>query len=137
MSKILLRWVEDKLFTGTDSNGHSVVIGRTSDDQHHWQGVKPSELLLMAAASCAAFDLIEILIKQREPLINLHIETSSDQMDEPPYSFICIHNHYVVRGAVNPQKLAKAIHLSEDKYCSVISSLRPQVTVTSDFEIVE
>jgi putative redox protein len=137
MAKILLRWVEDKVFTGTDSNGHSVVIGRTSEDQHHWQGVKPSELLLMAAASCAAFDLVEILSKQRKPLLNLHIETTGDQLEEPPYAFIRIHNHYVVKGAVNPQKLIKAIQLSEDKYCSVISSLRPQVKVTSDFEIVE
>ena len=136
MAMIQLRWVEDKVFVGTDSNKHSIVIGRTADEQSPWVGIKPSDLLLMAAASCAVFDVIEILAKQREPLRDLHVECSGEQLSQPPYTFINIHNHYIVFGEVNPQKLEKAIHLSEDKYCSVISSLRPQVTVTSDFEII-
>jgi putative redox protein len=135
MAKIQLRWVEDKVFLGTDSNRHSIVIGRIADDHNPWIGVTPSDLLLMAAASCAAFDVIEILLKQREPIRDLHIECSGDQLSQPPYSFVNIHNRYIVFGEVNPQKLEKAIQLSEDKYCSVISSLRPQVNVTSDFEI--
>ena len=135
MAKIQLRWVEDKVFLGTDSNRHSIAIGRTAGDHNPWIGVKPSDLLLMAAASCAAFDVIEILQKQRESIRDLHIECSGDQLSQPPYSFVNIHNHYIVFGEVNPQKLEKAIQLSEDKYCSVISSLRPQVKVTSDFEI--
>jgi putative redox protein len=90
----------------------------------------------MAVASCAVFDVIEILAKQREPVRDLHVECSGDQLSQPPYSFTNIHNHYIVFGEVNSQKLERAIQLSEDKYCSVISTLRPQVIVTSDFEII-
>lgn len=137
MSKVHLRWVDAKVFVGTDSNHHSIVIGKTSHEDHPWVGMKPSDLLLMAAASCAMFDVIEILMKQREPVRDIQIECSGDQMDEPPYTFTRIHNHYIVYGAVDPQKLERAIHLSEDKYCSVISSLRPKVTVNHDYEIQE
>lgn len=137
MSTITLRWLEDKVFVGADSNNHSIVIGRSGGESPVWQGVKPSDLLLLAAASCAAFDVVEILTKQREPLQDLRIDCSGEQMSEAPYSFTKIHNHYFVSGKVNPQKLEKAIRLSEEKYCSVISSLRPQVVVTSDFEFVE
>lgn len=137
MSKVILRWVDEKEFIGTDSNRHSIVIGRTSDEKHPWVGMKPSDLLLLAVASCAMFDVIEILMKQREPFIDIWVECAGKQNDEPPYSFTKIHNHYVVKGAVDSQKLDRAIKLSEDKYCSVISSLRPQVEITSDYEIIE
>jgi putative redox protein len=136
MSKVSLRWVEEKVFVGTDSNSHSMVIGRSAEGDHPWQGMKPSDLLLLAVASCAAFDVVEILEKQREPLVDLRVECSGEQMLEAPYSFVTIHNHYIVVGQVNPQKLEKAIHLSETKYCSVINSLGTHVAVSSDFEIL-
>lgn len=135
MSTITLRWVEDKLMVGTDSYGQSIVIGRINDPQNPTRGIKPSDLLLMAVASCATYDVIEILQKQREPLRDLKVETSGDQMSDPPYSFTKIHSHYIAYGPVNPQKLEKAIRLSEEKYCSVITSLK--TPVTSDYEIRE
>lgn len=137
MAKISLRWVEEKVFVGTDSNGHSIVIGRTSAENHPWDGLKPSDLLLLAVASCAAYDVVEILTKQREPLYDFRVETSGDQLAEPPYSFTSIRNHCKISGPVDPKKVEKAIQLAEDKYCSVISSLRPKVDFHSDFEILQ
>lgn len=137
MSETILQWVEQKVFIGIDSNGHSIVIGRTGDPENPWRGVKPSDLLLMGVAACASYDVVEILTKRKEPMIDLRVITSSEQMSDPPYSFTKIHNHYIVVGAVNPQKLEKAIDLAEKKYCSVIASLSPIVDVSSDFEILE
>lgn len=137
MGTITLRWVEANLMLGSDSNGHSVVIGRSPDPDFIWAGIKPSDLLLMAAASCSTYDIVEILQKQREPLEDLKVLCSGVQQSEPPYTFTHIHLHYIIRGCVNPEKLARAIQLSEDRYCSVISTLRPGVPVTSDFEIVQ
>jgi putative redox protein len=137
MSTITLRWVEGYLMMASDSNGHSIAIGRSPDPQHVWAGVKPSELLLIAAASCSAYDVIEILTKQREPFVDLKVLCSGEQLPDPPYSFLKIHLHYQVYGNVSSEKLEKAIHLSEEKYCSVISTLRPSVLVTSDFEIIQ
>lgn len=136
MGSITLRWVEDKMMVASDTNGHSIVVGRSPDPQHQWVGVKPSDLLLMAVASCSAYDVVEILTKQREPLADLKVICEGDQMSDPPYTFTRIHLHYLVRGAVNPDRLERAIRLSEDKYCSVISTLRPGVPVSSDFEII-
>jgi putative redox protein len=135
MSAITLRWVEDKMMVASDTNGHSIVIGRSPDPQHTWIGVKPSDLLLMAVASCSAYDVVEILIKQREPLQDLKVTCSGDQLPEPPHTFTHIHLSYLVRGAVNPKNLERAIHLSEDKYCSVISTLRPGVPITNEYTI--
>jgi len=137
MGSVTLRWVEGKMMAGTDSNGHSVVIGRSPDNPDEFVGMKPSDLLLLAAASCSAYDVIEILQKQREPMRELKVICLGEQLPEPPNIFTCIHLHYIVHGAVNPSRLEKAIRLSEDKYCSVIGTLRSGVLVTSDFEIQE
>jgi putative redox protein len=125
MGKITLWQVEKHMMLASDSNGHSVVVGRSPDPDVGWAGVKPSDLLLMAVASCSAYDVVEILGKQREPLAGLKVTCTGDQLPDPPYKFTNIHVHYQVYGPVNPEKVEKAIRLSEDKYCSVIASLRP------------
>ncbi len=136
MSTVTLRWVEGKLMVGTDSNGHSIVIGELPEDKKTFIGIKPSELLLLSVASCAAYDVIEILRKQRQPLKDLNILVSGEQIPKPPHKFTNIHLHYLVYGDVDQNKLKKAIRLAEDKYCSVITTLRPAVPITNDFEII-
>lgn len=137
MGSIRLRWVEEKMMVLSDSNGHSIVVGRSPDPEFKWVGVKPSDLLLMAAASCSAYDVVEILAKQREPMEDLNVICTGEQQSEPPYSFTKIHLHYVVKGKVNPEKLERAIMLSEEKYCSVVCTLRPGVPITNSYELVE
>lgn len=136
MGTITLRWIENKMMAVTDSNGHSIVVGRSPDPQFTFVGVKPSDLLLMAAAACSAYDVVEILQKQREPLEDLKVTCTGEQMPEPPSTFTSIHLHYIVYGDVNPEKLEKAIFLSEDKYCSVITTLRPGVPISNSYEVV-
>lgn len=136
MSTVTLRWVEGTMQVASDSNGTSIVIGWSPDPQHRWAGVKASDLLLISAGACAAHDVIEILRKQREPLEELKVLCTGEQQPDPPYTFTSIHLHYLVRGRIRPANLAKAIDLSENKYCSVISTLRPGVPITSDYEIL-
>lgn len=136
MGSVTLRWVEGTMLLASDSNGTSIVIGWSPDPGQGWAGVKASDLLLISAAACAAHDVIEILRKQREPLEKLKVVCTGEQLPDPPYTFTAIHLHYLVHGRVKPASLAKAIDLSENKYCSVISTLRLGVPVTSDFEIL-
>jgi putative redox protein len=137
MGSVTLRWIKGKMMAGTDSTGHSIVIGRSPENPDEFFGMKPSDLLLLSAASCAAYDVIEILHKQREPMRELKVIVAGEQIPEPPSTFTSIHLHYTLRGNVDPSRLEKAIRLSEDKYCSVISTLRGGVPVTSDYEILE
>ncbi len=137
MLSVTLRWAGGTLMVGTDSGGHSVTIGHSPDDPSQFIGMKPSDLLLLAASSCSTYDVVNILKKQREPLQDIKVICSGEQLPDPPYTFTRIHIHYMVYGSVNPEKLERAIHLAEDKYCSVISTLRCGTPVTSDYEIIE
>jgi putative redox protein len=137
MGTITLRWVDRTLMVGTDSTGHSIVIGRSPENHDNFIGVKPSDLLLISVASCTAYDVLEILSKQREPLVDLKILCSGEQMNDPPYTFKKIHLQYQIKGNVDPVKLERAIKLSEEKYCSVISTLQQSVPVSSEYEILK
>ena len=135
MGTVTIRAVEGTMMVGTDSRGHSVVIGRSPEDRSVFVGVKASDLLLLSAAACSAYDVVEILSKQRQPMRDLKVFCTGEQQSDPPYTFTSIHLHYIAYGDVDPEKLAKAISLSEDKYCSVINTLRPGVPITSDYEV--
>jgi putative redox protein len=136
MGTVTVKWIESSLMIGTDSAGRPLTIGWARQRQPEWAGLKPSELLLLAAASCSTYDVIDILTKQREPLEDLEVTCTGEQLPDPPYTFTCIHLHYQAKGAVNPNKLARAIQLSEEKYCSVLNTLKPTVRISSDYEVL-
>lgn len=136
MGTVNIRWVDRTLMVGTDSNDNSIVIGRSPENNEKFIGMKPSDLLLLSVASCTAYDVLEILIKQREPLIDLKVYCSGEQLLDPPYTFTKIHLQYQVKGKVDIKKLERAISLSEQKYCSVISTLQQSVPVSSEYQII-
>ena len=138
-STVNIKWIPstDLLMAGIDSRGTPVVIGITEDDDPLWRGVKASDMLLMSAASCSAYDVVVILNKKKEPLESLEVICSGQRASEPPRKFTHIHLKYVFKGQLDPKNVKKAIQLSEDKYCSVLNTLKGSVEITSEFEILE
>jgi len=129
-------WVENKQFVGIDSSNHSVVL--STQDEKNAVGMKPSDLLLVALASCTAVDVVQILEKKRTPLNSMRIEVSGEQQEDPPWTFETIHMSFSLSGKdLKPEDVKKAIELSENKYCSVAASLRGTVDITHSFEISE
>ena len=137
MGTVAVKWLTSKLMTGVDSRGQTVVIGTWAELDPPWAGLKPSDMLLLAAASCSAHDVVLILEKKREPLLGLEVTCTGEQQEQPPFIFTRIHLHYKLFGELNPEKVVRAIRLSEEKYCSVINTLKPAVTVTHDYQIVK
>ena len=56
MGTATIKWIEGKQFVGIDSTRHSVVLSTPDEGV----GIKPSDLLLIAVASCTAVDVVEI-----------------------------------------------------------------------------
>jgi putative redox protein len=129
-----LIWSGDGLFVGIDTNKHSVVISTQDEDRR--VGMKPSDLLLVSLAACSAVDVVAILRKKRQTLTHLEVAADGVQDPDPPWKFRKIHLTYLVEGRdLTAAAVARAIELSEGKYCSVAASLRPQVEITTSFEI--
>ena len=134
MGTTTVKWISGKQFIGIDSTKHSVVLSTPDEGV----GIKPSELLLMAVASCTAVDVVEILSKKRMPLNYLEINCSGEQDKEPPWTFRKIHLRYIFGGKNLTEKaVAQAIQLSEEKYCSVAATVRATAEITTEFELLE
>jgi putative redox protein len=133
-SNAQVKWLDKLEFVGIDSTKHSLVM--SSQDEGNATGLKPSELLLLAVAGCTAVDVVTIMRKKRQAMTGLEINVRGEQDENPPWTFRHIHLEYVVRGkGLSEKGLARAIQLSEEKYCSVKSSLTCEVT--SSYRIVE
>ena len=133
MGTAIVKWIDGKKFIGIDSTHHSVVLSTPDEGV----GIKPSELLLIAVASCSAVDVVEILEKKRMPLNYLEISSSGEQDQDPPWTFRKIYLHYRISGKNLTEKaVSQAIQLSEEKYCSVAATIRPTAQIITDFEII-
>lgn len=134
MGTATVKWIGGKQFVGIDSTSHSVVLS-TKDEGI---GVKPSDLLLIAIASCSAVDVVDILTKKRMPLSSLEISVDSEQDQDPPWTFRKICLLYRLSGSNLTEKaVTQAIDLAEKKYCSVAATVRGTAEIVTRFEIRE
>jgi putative redox protein len=101
-------------------------------------GFRPMQMLLAAAGGCSAIDVVGILQKQKQNPDDLKIEVTGDRVKVQEYSeFKTVHIHFILKGAhLDEKKVARAIDLSINKYCSVSKTLEKTAKVTSSFEIV-
>ncbi|NIN69369.1 MAG: hypothetical protein GTO63_32735 [Anaerolineae bacterium] len=136
MAEAVVKWIGDKEFVGTDSTRHSVVM--SGQPREKAAGVKPAELLLVALAGCAGVDVVSILKKRRQTLSGLEIRVTADQDPDPPWTFRKIHLEYSLHGPqLTVPVVEQAIKLSEEKYCSVGSTLSGVAEITSSYAIIE
>jgi putative redox protein len=91
--------------------------------------------MLLAAVSCSAYDVVQILEKGKQPLEDLKVDVSAEQNREAPYPYISLHFKYRIKGDVDPEKMRRAMQLSEDIYSLVLATLNPGLTFSSEFEI--
>ncbi|MBN1439201.1 MAG: OsmC family protein [Anaerolineales bacterium] len=134
MSEVRLDWLRGKTFVGTDSTRHAVVL--SSSDESNGTGMKPSDLLLLAVASCASVDVIEILNKKRQAPDGMEVHVEGTQDPDPPWTFRSIRMRFLLRGEnLQPSAVEQAIRLAEGKYCSVSATIRATAEISTSFEI--
>jgi len=133
--KAVVQLVGNELFSGRTPSGHVVVI---DTDRERSSASSPMELLLVALGSCMGVDVVSILKKKREEVTAYSIEVRGQRRAEHPRSYQRMELHHLVTGRnISERSVAKAIELSERKYCSVAATLRPTAEIVSSFEIIE
>lgn len=126
---------DNDFFIGVTPSGHAQVIETNSV---RGTAATPMELLLLALGGCTGVDVISILKKKRQQVTDYRIEVSGERRDEFPKRFTKLMVKHIVRGHnVTEQAVARAIELSETKYCSVAATLRDGVEIVTSYEIIE
>ena len=128
MAAVTITWEDQLRFDGIDSKGIPVDI-----DGRQEFGVRPSDLLPMALASCSGVDLVSQL---GEKLEALSIQVSFTKEPDPPWKFQRFRLHYLVSGrTLTAGEVEAAIHRSHEEMCSVAAAIRGNVPVETSFEV--
>ena len=136
--KARVKWVQDVMFVGESGSGHTVVMDGAPEAGGRNLGMRPMELVLLGVGGCTSFDVVSILKKQRQNVIDCVAEMQAERADSDPKVFTKIHIHFVITGrGLKEEQVKRAIELSADKYCSASIMLKPKVEITHDYEIVE
>ena len=115
---------------------NAVVMDGAPENGGRNIGMRPMEMLLIGMGGCTSFDVVAILKKARQPIVDCVAEIDAERADEIPKVFTKIHVHFVVTGDnLNPAQVERAVKLSAEKYCSASIMLSKSVTITHDFEI--
>lgn len=136
--KTRVKWVENVCFMAESGSGHAVVMDGSPDIGGKNLGPRPMEMLLMGAGGCTSVDVVMILQKSRQDVVDCEVEIEAERAEDHPKVFTRIHMHFTVKGrGLKPEVVDRAIKLSAEKYCSASIILAKTAAMTHDFEIVE
>ena len=134
--KVYLRQVDNLSLAARAESNHWLAIDERVEDGGNGAATGPMELMLMSVASCSAMDVISILKKRRVVNFLLEIEVEGERRDEHPRIYTNIHLKYIVTGKdIKEKDVARAIRLSEDKYCSAMAMVKDTAKMSSEYVI--
>lgn len=133
-----VRWHEGMSFIAETGSGHLVPMDGAPEAGGRNLAPRPLELLLAGAGGCTAFDVVMILQKGRQDLVDCAVKLTAERAAEDPKVFTRIAMHFIVKGrGLKPEAVERAIHLSAEKYCSASIMLGKTATLSHSWEIVE
>ncbi len=121
----LSRANDDYGFEVSDAYGHVVQTDTSPDSGGKNFGVRPMQLVLMALASCSGIDVVSILKKQKQEVVDYKMKVSGErEAGKEPSLWKEINVEFHIYGDVDEGKAARAADLSINKYCSVAATLK-------------
>lgn len=136
--KARIKWVEQATFLGESGSGHAVVMDGAPEHGGRDLGVRPMEMLLLGMGGCTSFDVVSILKKARQDIVDCVAEVSAERAAEHPKVFTRIHIHFIISGReLKEAQVRRAVDLSAEKYCSASVMLGKTAEMSHDYEIIE
>jgi len=111
-------------FEATDESGHSIKMDSSPESGGLNYGVRPMQTLLMGLGGCSAIDVISILKKQRQDVVDYKMTISGErEKGKEPSLWQTINVEFHLYGTIDEDKASRAVDLSINKYCSVAATL--------------
>ncbi|NND67591.1 MAG: OsmC family protein [Halioglobus sp.] len=137
--KATVKWTDSAMFVGESGSGHSVVMDGPEDLGGRNLGPRPMEMLLLGTGGCSIYDVLSMLKKSRQQVVDCRVDMQAERADAVPAVFTSINMHFVVTGVgLKESHVKRAVELSAEKYCSASIMLGAAgVAMTHSYEIVE
>ena len=137
--KATVKWTDGAMFVGESGSGHTVVMDGPEDLGGRNLGPRSMEMLLMGTGGCSVYDVMSMLKKSRQKVVDCRVEMDAERADAIPAVFTRINMHFVVIGVgLKENHVKRAVELSAEKYCSASIMLGAAgVEMSHSYEIVE
>jgi putative redox protein len=135
--EVKVKWVDGRAFLGESGSGHTVVMDGPPDHGGRNIGIRPMEMILLGVGGCSSYDVMDILQKSRQEVLDCVAELTAERVDTIPSVFSKIHLHFIISGKnLKESAVERAVKLSAEKYCSASIMLGKSVDITHDFEVI-
>ncbi len=128
---VTVRMKADLEYEASNLQGNVVKIDMYDPEHKHAQS--PMDMLLSALGSCASVDAVLMMKKKRREIVDFYVSVEGIRNDGVPAFFTDIELTFVlVSPNATEEEFAKVVALSVEKYCSVASSLKSNITFKSE-----
>lgn len=132
------RLLDGMQFAAVAGSEHTVVLDAAEHAGGQGAGFVPMEMLLVGLSGCTGMDVISVLRKKRQDVTGYEVRVRGERAEDHPMVFTDITVEHVVTGHnVSPEAVARAIELSETKYCGAGAMLGKTAKLVHTFRIVE
>lgn len=137
--KATVKWTDGAMFVGESGSGHAVVMDGSQELGGRNLGPRPMEMLLIGTGGCSTYDVLSMLKKSRQNVVDCKVEIDAERADAVPAVFTKINLHFIVSGVgLKENHVKRAVELSAEKYCSASIMLGAAgVEMSHSYEIVE
>jgi len=136
--KARIKLADSMTFVAESGSGHGIVVDANPEIGGRDLGPRPMELVLMGTGACSAVDVVLILRRSRQEVVDCVVDLEGDRASEDPKVFTRIRFHYVISGKnLSVSHVERAIKLSREKYCSATAMLAHTAEIITEYEIRE
>ena len=133
-----VKWLDHMSFVGESGSGHSVVLDGSPEHGGRNLGVRPMETVPIGLGGCTAFDVVLMLQKSRQNVVDVEVSLDAERAEDIPHVFTTIKAHFKVWGReLSAKHVERAVNLSADKYCSATKMLEKSAEITYSWEIID
>lgn len=127
---------EGLLFSATADTGGKIELASAMDGAG--KGFRPMELLAMGLAGCTGMDVVSILKKKRQDVVDFEVKVHTEKAKDYPQIWTVAEIEYIVTGRnIDPKAVERAMNLSRTTYCPAQNMLGKAVDIQISYKIIE
>ncbi len=113
-----MTWIENMKFI-CDNHGLKITIDAAPEHGGSDTGPTPKELVLDAMMGCTGMDVVSMLKKMRQEILDFKMDIVAEKTTIHPIYFKSAILTFKLSGNIEPEKAIKAVDSSLTKYCGV------------------
>lgn len=136
--KATVDWKGRLTFSGTADSGFDVPLGSYPEVGGDGDGFRPMELIAVGLAGCTAMDVISILQKKRQEVLDFQVIVDTERAEEHPKVFTeAVIEYHLAGKEISETAVTRSMELSAETYCPAQAMLGKVIPLHLKYFIYE